>query len=144
MHIRSAMLTRLVAIIAAPLLIAGCMADAPPPPPPVQNAVPAGDVAAPDVRDLSAAMPAPDAAACRAAGGRIDRRGRMQTAMCVHPYKDGGKACTDNYQCEGKCVAAVDDGPDGSVVGQCQKDDALFGCYAEVVDSKLVRAICVD
>lgn len=86
----------------------------------------------------------PDAAGCKAAGGFLARRGRMQSEMCVHPYSDAGMTCTDNQQCEGKCVTQPDAGPDGSIAGQCQADDALFGCYAEVVDSKAVRAICVD
>ncbi|WP_230279005.1 hypothetical protein [Croceicoccus sp. Ery15] len=86
----------------------------------------------------------PDAQSCKAQGGALDRRGRAQTLMCVHPYPDAGKACRDNQQCTGKCVTAPDDGPDGQIVGTCQADDALFGCYAEVVDGKAVRAICVD
>ena len=95
-------------------------------------------------RDVASVMPAPDAGACEAQGGMLDRRGRAQTLMCVHPYADAGKQCTDNQQCAGKCVTAPDDGPDGRIVGTCQADDALFGCYAEVVDGKAVRAMCVD
>lgn len=66
--------------------------------------------------------------------------------MCVHPYADAGTACTDNQQCDGKCVTAASDetATDGEIVGQCQADDALFGCFAEVVDGKRVRAICID
>lgn len=101
-----------------------------------------GEVVAPDAQTSSSVSI--DSDACTAAGGFLDRRGRANTLMCVHPYADSGKQCTDNQQCDGKCVAAPDDGPDGEVVGTCQADDALFGCYAEVVDGKLVRAICVD
>ncbi|MBB3990144.1 hypothetical protein [Croceicoccus naphthovorans] len=127
------------ALFLAPLLLlsAACsqaVADEP---------MPADEIAAPDAQGM-AEDGDPNGAACEAAGGFLDRRGRAQTLMCVHPYADAGKACTDNQQCDGKCVAAVDDGPDGEVVGTCQADDALFGCYAEVVDGKLVRAICVD
>jgi len=103
----------------------------------------AGEIAAPDAQE-PASQSGPEAAACKAAGGFLDRRGRLGTLMCVHPYADAGQACTDNQQCDGKCVTAPDDGPDGEVVGQCQADDALFGCYAEVVSGKVVRAICVD
>ena len=126
------------AIILAPFLLLGAactqaVSDEP-------DAV--GGVAAPDAQGFSTASV--DAESCSAAGGFLDRRGRAQTLMCVHPYADAGNDCTDNQQCDGKCIAPVDDGPDGEVVGSCQADDALFGCYAEVVDSKLVRAICVD
>ena len=84
-----------------------------------------------------------DPAACEASGGYVDRRGRGQFETCVHPYADAGQSCTDNQQCDGKCVTEPDAGMTG-VVGECQADDALFGCYAEVVDGAAVRAICVD
>ena len=122
--------------LAGALALAGCQGD-----PPADSA----PAAVPDMpRDVASAMPQPDAAACQAQGGMLDRRGRAQTLMCVHPYPDAGQQCTDNQQCTGKCVTAPDDGPDGQIVGTCQADDALFGCYAEVVDGKAVRAICVD
>lgn len=105
--------------------------------------VPSDEIAAPDAQGPAEADAA-DAAACEAAGGFLDRRGMIQQLICVHPYADAGKSCTDNQQCDGKCIAPVDAGPDGEIVGQCQADDALFGCYAEVVDGKAVRAICVD
>ncbi|GGD78309.1 hypothetical protein [Croceicoccus mobilis] len=112
---------------------------------PISEAQPAApQPVAPDILDRTDPAPQPDAASCKASGGVLDRRGRAQTAMCVHPYSDAGKACRDNLECEGKCIAPVDHGPDGQIVGQCQADDALFGCYAEVVDGKSVRAICVD
>ena len=140
-------------VLAGTLMLGGCMAD--PADQDMQSAPEqaaqhtdiqdTGDNAvAPDLRPMGETKPRPDASACTAAGGSLERRGRAQTTMCVHPYSDAGESCTDNLQCEGKCIAPVDDGPDGAIVGQCQPDDALFGCYAEVVDSKLVRAICVD
>lgn len=122
--------------LASVLALTGCQGD--PPADSVSSSVP--DLP----RDVASAMPQPDAQACKAQGGMLDRRGRAQTLMCVHPYPDAGQQCTDNQQCTGKCVTAPDDGPDGQIVGTCQADDALFGCYAEVVDGKAVRAICVD
>lgn len=89
-----------------------------------------------------------DAASCQAAGGFLAQRGKLQSQICVHPYADAGKACRDSQECDGKCVTSAGAEPgepaDGQIVGQCQADDALFGCYAEVVDGKRVRAICVD
>ena len=118
--------------LAGVLALAGCHGD-----PPADSM--------PDApRDVASVMPAPDAAACKAQGGMLDRRGRAQTLMCVHPYPDAGRQCTDTQQCTGKCVTAPDDGPDGQIVGTCQADDALFGCFAEVVGGKAVRAMCVD
>ncbi|MDR7102591.1 hypothetical protein [Croceicoccus sp. BE223] len=104
-------------------------------------------IAAPDAQG-PVATASVDAATCKAAGGFLDRRGRMQSEICVHPYADAGKACRDSQECDGKCVTGASPEPgeaaDGQLVGQCQADDALFGCYAEVVDGKRVRAICVD
>lgn len=128
--------------LAGALALTGCYAD--PPAGNVSANAPAANAPADLPRDVASVMPAPDAQACEAQGGMLDRRGRAQTLMCVHPYPDAGQQCTDNQQCTGKCVTAPDDGPDGQIVGTCQADDALFGCYAEVVDGKAVRALCVD
>ncbi|HEX2793708.1 MAG TPA: hypothetical protein VHN58_04695 [Croceicoccus sp.] len=104
-------------------------------------------IAAPDAQGPVSTV-AVDAGTCNAAGGFLDRRGRMQSEICVHPYADAGKACRDSQECDGKCVTGAQAEPgeavDGQLVGQCQADDALFGCYAEIVDGKRVRAICVD
>lgn len=128
-------------IFLAPLLLLGAacvQAEA-------EESASGNEIAAPDAQGPASDQD-PDAAACEAAGGFLDRRGMIQDLICVHPYADAGKACTDNQQCDGKCVTNdMEPGAeDGSIVGQCQADDALFGCYAEVVDGKAVRAICVD
>lgn len=104
-------------------------------------------LAAPDAQGTVAAGQV-DAASCEAAGGFLAQRGKLQSRICVHPYADAGKTCRDSQECDGKCVTSPQAEPgepaDGQLVGQCQADDALFGCYAEVVDGKRVRAICVD
>ncbi|WP_239805767.1 hypothetical protein [Croceicoccus hydrothermalis] len=124
-------------LLLAPVFIASCT----PAPTPV-----ADDAAGPALVTGPQSVANPqnvDPASCEASGGFIDRRGRGQFETCVHPYADAGQSCTDNQQCDGKCVAEPDAGMTG-VVGECQADDALFGCYAEVVDGAAVRAICVD
>lgn len=88
-------------------------------------------------------MSAEKRTACTASGGTIERRGRIGAEVCVHTYADAGKACTDSSQCEGKCVGAM--GPETQqTAGSCQKDDHLFGCYAEILGGKPANAICVD
>jgi hypothetical protein len=84
------------------------------------------------------------AAACRAAGGIVERRGRLQAELCVKPYADAGKACTSGSQCAGDCVAteAVADGT--QVAGQCQADDRPFGCFAKVENGRATGGICID
>lgn len=82
-------------------------------------------------------------AECEASGGAVEQRGMGGLESCVHTYADGGKACTDSSQCEGKCVGAP--GPETQqTAGSCQKDDKLFGCYSEILGGKPAYAICVD
>jgi putative hemolysin len=86
-----------------------------------------------------------DAAACRAGGGQVAVRGRLQAELCVRPYADAGRACTDNSQCEGDCITDTMEAAAGeSVTGQCQADDHPFGCFAEVEQGRPVRGICID
>jgi len=86
-----------------------------------------------------------DAAACRAGGGEVAVRGRLQAELCVQPFADAGQSCTDNSQCEGACVTDNMEAPDGErVTGQCQADDRPFGCFAEVEQGRPVRGICID
>lgn len=92
-------------------------------------------------RDMSAG----DKASCTAGGGTVQRRGRAGVEQCVRPFADAGKQCTDSAQCQGKCVGdagAASTG--GAVTGQCQTDNRLYGCYAEIKGGKAVNAICVD
>jgi putative hemolysin len=94
------------------------------------------------------ASPAPSAnamaAACAAKGGAIQPVGKAQIPVCVTPYADAGKACTDKSQCQGACVLEGNLEPQGPVTGACQKTDRQFGCYAKVVNGKTTGAICVD
>ncbi|WP_160735164.1 hypothetical protein [Altericroceibacterium endophyticum] len=104
----------------------------------------------PDQRPASPAagptsdMSSEERATCEANGGFVDRRGRLQAELCIHPFVDAGQTCRDSSECEGKCIATGTPQENGETKGQCQKDDALFGCYSEVEDGQSVRAICVD
>lgn len=91
------------------------------------------------VRDMSG----PDKAACQASGGRVERRGRLGSELCVRPFADAGKSCTDSAQCQGKCVATGNTA-EPQTAGQCQADDRLFGCYSEIKGGKSAYTICVD
>lgn len=94
---------------------------------------------------FSREMSMADRTACTSGGGKVERRGRMGMELCVHPYDDAGKACTDSSQCDGKCIGDAGATSDASpVAGQCQADDRLFGCYSEIKGGKAANAICVD
>ena len=82
--------------------------------------------------------------ACEAGGGSVDKRGRMQAEICVHPFADAGEGCTDSSTCDGKCIITGNNDGQANVTGSCQADDRLFGCYAEVKNGKAVHSICVD
>lgn len=97
-----------------------------------------------------APMPAAQTAqSCTAQGGFLERRGRMGMEICVHPYNDAGKSCSADADCQGRCIAQTD--ADGALPetgqpagGMCQRDDALFGCYAEVEGGIVKTGICKD
>lgn len=118
----------LIAVLGG-LVLAGCTPAADPAP-------------AAGSQSFSRDMKAADRTACLSSGGRVERRGRMQAELCVRPFADAGKACTDKADCQGKCVSTGND--PAAAAGQCQADDRLFGCYSEIVGGKAANTICVD
>lgn len=92
----------------------------------------------------NASMTDSAAAECRGAGGVVERRGRLQAELCVKPYADAGKACTDSDQCAGDCVTQEARQDGAQVAGQCQADDRPFGCFATVEDGRATGGICID
>ena len=83
---------------------------------------------------------------CRAHGGKIRKVCMSQMPVCIVPYADGGRDCTDNAQCQGRCLYA---GPRiplerGTVAGKCQVDDDPCGCRTEVVNGRIDDTLCVD
>lgn len=91
-------------------------------------------------------LPETERKACESDGGSVERRGMMGSEMCVRPYVDAGKACTDESRCEGRCIAEgrVGAPPDEKVTGICQRDDKLFGCFGRVENGTITGGICVD
>ena len=84
---------------------------------------------------------------CVAEGGSVEHRGMFGSSMCVKPYADAGKACTDSSQCLGACLAESE--PDifsvaSGATGQCQTDNAAFGCLGEVQHGRIDGFLCVD
>ncbi len=84
------------------------------------------------------------AAECRALGGVVERRGRLQAELCVRPFADAGKTCTDGDQCAGDCVTETAHQDGAPVTGQCQADDRPFGCFAKVENGRATGGICID
>lgn len=132
------------------LALGGCTpAEAPQPGPvapgPVTPTAPTGPAEPAGNQSYAREMSAADKAACTSGGGTVQRRGMLGMEMCVYAYADAGRQCTDSAQCEGKCVGSAGSvAPDKAATGQCQADDRLFGCYAEIKGGKSAYAICVD
>lgn len=69
----------------------------------------------------------------------------------VRAFPDAGKACRDKADCIGQCILDFDQPdsvsrhPIGSeAAGQCQRDDALFGCYAVISGGRVTQPVCTD
>lgn len=86
-----------------------------------------------------------DESACTAKGGSIKGVGMFGTPACVLPFADGGKACADKADCQGRCLI-MEGGTNGAApsAAMCQRDDQLFGCWQEVLHGQAQPAICVD
>ena len=130
----------------APLALAGCVV---PEPEAVEHGYPVHEPTTVS-QDMPAfpggVMSADDRRACEKRGGTVEKRGMAQAELCVTPYADAGKACTDGDQCEGRCIAEgqVGSPPGEPVTGICQRDDRLFGCFGIVEDGAIEAGLCVD
>ncbi len=106
------------------------------------------------VADTTGAAPSPEATAayreardvdCQAAGGTLQRLGRLQREQCVIPYADAGKACSRKSDCTGQCLAAGEVVAGAVASGTCQRDASQnFGCRQRIDDGKAQGTICVD
>lgn len=142
-------------LLFAPVLLTGCVVPEPEPEAePVQEGVAEAEqvdeagIVGQGMRVLPGdrAMTADQRAACTKSGATVERRGMAQTELCVTPYADAGKTCTDGDQCTGRCIAEgqVGSAPGETVTGICQRDDQLFGCYGIVEDGRIEAGLCVD
>lgn len=89
-----------------------------------------------------------DRDACLASGGKVEETGMIWHEICVVRFKDGGKTCTSNKQCQGGCIYPQDKRElikkGSAVVGVCKPDNRISGCWTTVDNGRLGRAICVD
>lgn len=109
---------------------------------------PAGETTKPsqDMVSAESAAAITDPAECAAKGGSIRPVCRKQTPTCVLVYKDVGKECSDDADCEGKCLLAGDPptDPNAKVTGQCQAESDPCGCNTEIKGGKAQATLCVD
>ena len=94
--------------------------------------------------ERKAALAAIDEEKCKAGGGTIRGVGSISYPVCVIPYPDAGRVCTDSSQCTGKCQAegAASGAP---ATGQCQSSPHdKFGCFSEIVSGIAKGMVCLD
>jgi hypothetical protein len=137
-------------ILAAVLALAACAAPAgssPDKPKPTPAIVPAPDGAPHPIQPgAGPGETPPDAAACARQGGTVRPVCMLGRPMCVIPFKDAGKACTDGDQCQGDCRYSGSGkvSPDTPVTGQCQASNDPCGCFSRVEDGRITGGICID
>lgn len=82
---------------------------------------------------------------CQAAGGTLQRLGRLQREQCVIPYTDAGKACSRKSDCTGQCLAGTAVAAGSVARGTCQRDASQnFGCRQRIDEGTAQGTICVD
>ena len=91
-------------------------------------------------------------AQCQTKGGELREMVAPARPVCVIPYPDAGKVCTDSSQCTGTCRITSDESRAKQVVpgaaavkGTCQRDKFdIAGCYAKVSKGMMGVIICMD
>ena len=120
------------------VLLAACSSA----PPAVATAGQAGAAATPEATEAYREARDVD---CQAAGGTLQRLGRLQREQCVIPYADAGKACSRKSDCTGQCLAGAEVAAGSVATGTCQRDvRQSFGCRQRIDDGKAQGTICVD
>lgn len=85
-----------------------------------------------------------DPAACRSAGGEIQRVCLMGNPMCIMPFKDAGKTCTDSDQCMGRCLGENSPPMNQPATGKCAPTNYPCGCFTLISRGIAQPALCVD
>ena len=89
---------------------------------------------------------------CEAAGGDWGPAGIFPTPICRMRTHDGGMACADSGECEGRCLAeptptqlaALRERKTLELMGTCSTRNPVFGCMAEVRKGYVKGLICRD
>ena len=90
------------------------------------------------------ALAAIDKEKCASDGGTIRGVGTISYPVCVVPYPDAGKMCTDSSQCTGKCQAEGT-ASGAPATGKCQASaHDKYGCYSEIIADVAQGTVCLD
>ena len=80
--------------------------------------------------------------ACTARGGTPSRAGFANILVCVQTYADAGRACDNDDDCDGACMATPGEG--GRLQGRCQVNNNGFGCHQFWAHGRAGERLCVD
>lgn len=95
-------------------------------------------------------------AACELAGGRWGPAGIFPRPICRVPTHDAGRACADEGECEGSCLAALAPAQRDiakqwpslrkkqQILGKCTPVAPIFGCMAVVKEGFVTGLLCRD
>ena len=84
-------------------------------------------------------------ASCTTRGGEFRRSGLAGFWLCVVPYADAGKPCSDTSDCQGGCMTGPNQTPvRGQAPGVCAASNSQFGCYSRVENGVVGPGLCVD
>ena len=79
---------------------------------------------------------------CLARGGHVDLV-TFNTEGCVIRTKDAGKPCSDSSECDGACLAPIDQAEGSPAAGTCASEKGMFfGCVNIVSKGKASGKIC--
>ena len=91
---------------------------------------------------------------CLARGGTWKAMGIFPEEICNLPTKDGGKSCSSSNECEGSCLAVLNNDEQSALMkgdkkgmkvpGQCSNSLRNIGCLGFVEDGKVDQIICLD
>ena len=84
---------------------------------------------------------------CQSKGGKLAQVGLYGGVLCVIPYPDASRSCTDKSHCLGRCLYSIydQDRKKSANQGHCEDDNNPFKCAAPVENGKLKYPVgCVD
>ena len=96
------------------------------------------------------ALSVPPNESCEMSGGTIEKVGLDGRPACVILTSDGGKACSDSSQCDGRCIVDDWEGDKPPSVGtrsdgMCEAANLTFGCIAEIRRGRIASLfLCYD
>jgi hypothetical protein len=99
---------------------------------------PPGDAGAPPL--ASGCRTEMDAAACAAHGGDYEAAGLLPTPSCRCRMDDAGTPCRHAGDCQGLCLAPLDDPADA----RCSVHLIEFGCWVVRDAEGVSRRLCID